>query len=129
MKRLNLLNAIKRIKLTTTLASKNVYGLGERHGKLKVDVNWNRFSFWARDQIPVKDGNLYGDHPFYMVTETNGQAYGVLFLNSNAKDAELQPLPSITWRSIGGWWCFPLLNIIFAHSIDGLRITLFYYII
>lgn len=92
------------LQISTILASSNIYGLGERHASLRPDVQWNRITFWAADRppnVPEKE-NLYGDHPFYMVVEPDGKSHGVFFLNSNAKEAVLQPTPALTWRSIGG---------------------------
>ncbi|XP_077974484.1 lysosomal alpha-glucosidase-like [Styela clava] len=92
------------LQISTSLASSNIYGLGERHGKLRPDVYWHRIPFWAADHAPgfPQGGNLYGDHPFYIVMEPDGKSHGVFFLNSNAKEAELQSEPALTWRSIGG---------------------------
>lgn len=92
------------LQISTSLASSNIYGLGERHGHLRPDVYWHRIPFWAADHAPgfPVGGNLYGDHPFYLVREPDGKSHGVFFLNSNAKEAELQSEPALTWRSIGG---------------------------
>ena len=47
-----------------------------------------------------------GDHPFHMNLELtkNGQTnfHGQFFLNSNAMDVDLQPLPALTYTTIGG---------------------------
>lgn len=83
-----------------------MYGLGERHGSLNVNTHWHRIPFWAADRPPGFSDNLYGDHPFYMVMEKDGNSHGVFFLNSNAKEAELQTEPALTWRSIGGTIAF-----------------------
>ena len=58
--------------------------------------------FWAHDGHPFPNVNLYGDHPFYVCIENDGNAHGVFFLNSNAKEVVTQPAPALTWRSIGG---------------------------
>jgi len=88
--------------MSTSLSSSNVYGLGERHEGALVDMNWRRYTYWARDHAPNAKVNLYGDHPFYLCIEDDGNAHGVFFLNSNAKEVATQPLPALTWRSIGG---------------------------
>ena len=65
-------------------------------------MNWRRYTYWARDQPPHAGKNLYGDHQFYICIEDDGNAHGVFFLNSNAKEVATQPAPALTWRSIGG---------------------------
>ena len=38
----------------------------------------------------------------YTVLESDGNAHGVLFLNSNAQDVTLTPAPGLVYRTIGG---------------------------
>jgi hypothetical protein len=49
---------------------------------------------------------LVGVHPFHINLELNktGQTnvHGQFFLNSNAMDVDLQPLPALTYTTIGG---------------------------
>jgi hypothetical protein len=75
-----------------------VYGLGEHRKPFLKDVNWKQFSFWNADQWP-RDGatNLYGSHPFYLnMNPETGSGYGMLWLNSNAMEAILQPTPAVS---------------------------------
>ncbi|XP_077862567.1 lysosomal alpha-glucosidase-like, partial [Saccoglossus kowalevskii] len=37
------------IQLSSSLASKYIYGLGEHRGSFLQDVNWSRYAFWSRD--------------------------------------------------------------------------------
>ncbi|CAK8696713.1 unnamed protein product [Clavelina lepadiformis] len=97
------------LQISTSLPSTNVYGLGERHEDLLIDTNWKRLKFWARDQPPHENANLYGDHPLYIAVEDDGNAHGVFLLNSNAKEIELQPAPALTWRMVGGIMDFYVL--------------------
>uniref|UniRef100_A0ABM0GVL5 Lysosomal alpha-glucosidase-like n=1 Tax=Saccoglossus kowalevskii TaxID=10224 RepID=A0ABM0GVL5_SACKO len=90
------------IQLSSSLASKYIYGLGEHRGSFLHDVNWSRYAFWSRDVFPAENLNLYSVHPFYLSIEDDGNAHGVFLLNSNTMEAILQPSPSITWRTIGG---------------------------
>ncbi|XP_033124429.1 lysosomal alpha-glucosidase-like isoform X2 [Anneissia japonica] len=90
------------IQLSSSLTSKNLYGLGEHQDKLAHDLNWQRFVFWARDQPPDAGNNLYGSHPFYLNMDSSGNTHGVFLLNSNAMEVVLQPTPAITYRTIGG---------------------------
>ena len=67
---------------------------------------------WARDEPPTKGDNLYGDHPFLMCIDDEGDSFGIFLLNSNAKEVILQPAPAVTWRTIGGILIFSLLKVI-----------------
>ena len=92
--------------MSIRLPSTYLYGLGERHENALISTDWKRNVFWTHDGHPIPGQNLYGDHPFYMVIEDEGNAHGVLLLNSNAKEVITQPAPALTWRSIGGWLDF-----------------------
>lgn len=68
------------------------------------------------------DVNLYGAHPFYMVSESDGSSHGVFFFNSHSignascqsidalswlhciliSDVTTMPNPGLTLRAIGG---------------------------
>ncbi|KAK7508259.1 hypothetical protein BaRGS_00000498, partial [Batillaria attramentaria] len=91
------------LQLSTKLASRNVYGLGEnlhetfRH---QFGKSWPAF---ARDQPPYPGLNLYGVQPFYTCVEDDqGNTHGVLIFNSNAQEYVLNDLPMFTYRTIGG---------------------------
>ena len=47
-----------------------------------------------------------GDHPFHIALElrenTSTNIHGQFLLNSNAMDVNLQPLPALTYTTIGG---------------------------
>ncbi|CAH1794350.1 unnamed protein product [Owenia fusiformis] len=90
------------IEISTSLANKFVYGLGEHRSSFQLNTTWQTLAFWARDQPPTPNVNLYGDHPFFMSFDDIGNAYGVFLLNSNAMDISLQPKPAATYRTIGG---------------------------
>ncbi|XP_077986810.1 lysosomal alpha-glucosidase-like [Glandiceps talaboti] len=90
------------IQLSTLLPSIYLYGLGEHLSPLLLDLNWQIQTLWTKDGGPKEHTNLYGSHPFYMVMEGDGNAHGVLLLNSNAMDVVLQPTPALTYRTIGG---------------------------
>ena len=91
------------LQLSSLLPSPNVYGLGEHVEPLKLNVSWSMATLFSRDQgNPEGLTNLYGVHPFYLSIESDGNANGVLFLNSNAMDVILQPTPAVTYRTIGG---------------------------
>ena len=87
------------LQISSTLSTKFVYGLGEHRKPFLKDVNWKQFSFWNADQWP-RDGatNLYGSHPFYLnMNPETGNGYGMLWLNSNAMEAILQPTPAVSF--------------------------------
>jgi len=91
------------LQISTRLPSKYIYGFGEHeHKSFLHDINWKSYGMFTRDQYPKPDANLYGHHPFYMAMEPDGSAHGVLLLNSNAMDVTLQPMPALTYRTIGG---------------------------
>ncbi|KHJ86797.1 glycosyl hydrolase, family 31, partial [Oesophagostomum dentatum] len=90
-----------------------MYGWGENvHPTLKH--NFSTYTTWgmlARDEPPSSDGlvtkNLYDTMfeesiRFYMVVEPDGNAHGVLILNSNAQEVTTAPGPALIYRTIGG---------------------------
>ncbi|NWT71349.1 MGA protein, partial [Prunella himalayana] len=91
------------IQISTRLASQYIYGFGEsEHPTFRHDMNWHTWGMFTRDQPPTYKLNSYGVHPFYMALEEDGNAHGVLLLNSNAMDVTFQPTPALTYRTIGG---------------------------
>ncbi|XP_072549705.1 lysosomal alpha-glucosidase isoform X2 [Salminus brasiliensis] len=90
------------LQLSTTLASSLVSGFGEHYTGLTLDLNWTSVTLWNRDMAPHRDANLYGSHPFCLIQEGDGQAYGIFLLNSNAMEVVLQPAPALTWVTTGG---------------------------
>lgn len=92
------------LQITARIASENVYGFGEHTAhSFKRDMNYKRWSMWTRDEMVSNNSwNLYGHQPFYLNLEEDGNANGVLLLNSNAMDIFLQPSPAITFRTTGG---------------------------
>lgn len=90
------------LELTSLLPSSLLYGLGEHiRGQLRHDMQWQTWSMFS-DPAPEKGVNMQGAHPMYMCIEDDGKAHGVLLLNSNAMEVNLQPSPAITFRTIGG---------------------------
>ncbi|NXD88637.1 MGA protein, partial [Halcyon senegalensis] len=91
------------IQISTRLASHYLYGFGEsEHPTFRRDLNWHTWGMFSRDQPPGYKLNSYGVHPFYMGLEEDGNAHGVLLLNSNAMDVTFQPTPALTYRTTGG---------------------------
>ncbi|XP_034024674.1 maltase-glucoamylase, intestinal [Thalassophryne amazonica] len=91
------------IQVSTLLSSEYVYGFGEtEHLTYKHDLNYHTWGMFTKDQPPGDKMNCYGVHPFYMGLENTGDAHGVLLLNSNAMDVTFQPIPSLTYRTVGG---------------------------
>ncbi|GBM06465.1 Sucrase-isomaltase, intestinal [Araneus ventricosus] len=88
------------LELTTKLASLNVYGFGQ-HGK---KYRQNAFHLETTTMFSTKseDGSSSSVHPMYLCLENDGNAYGVLLLNSNALEVQFHPLPAATFRTIGG---------------------------
>ncbi|XP_031552826.1 maltase-glucoamylase, intestinal-like [Actinia tenebrosa] len=91
------------LQISTKTPSTYVYGIGEQeHPSFRHNMTWMTWPIFTRDQFPFNGGNVYGHHPFYMSLEEDGKAHGVFLLNSNAMEMALQPLPAITYRTIGG---------------------------
>ncbi|KAM6442830.1 sucrase-isomaltase, intestinal [Liasis olivaceus] len=91
------------IQISTRLPSQFVYGFGEtEHKQFRHEMNWKTWPMFARDQSPGYQFNTYGVHPFYMGLEDDGNAHGVLLLNSNGMEVKFQPTPALTYRTIGG---------------------------
>ncbi|KAM9274801.1 sucrase-isomaltase, intestinal [Cariama cristata] len=91
------------IQISTLLASPYIYGFGEtEHTMFRRNMNWHTWGMFTRDQAPTYKLNSYGYQPFYMALEKDGNAHGVLLLNSNAMDVTFQPTPALTYRTIGG---------------------------
>ncbi|GAB1603755.1 lysosomal alpha-glucosidase-like [Argonauta hians] len=97
-----LIFADQYLQIGTLLSSKHIYGLGEHRDSFLINVDWTSRGYWARDQPPSRNTNLYGVHPFYLNMEDDNNAHGVLLLNSNAMQIDFQPEPSLTYRTIGG---------------------------
>ncbi|CAJ0608575.1 unnamed protein product [Cylicocyclus nassatus] len=98
----------KFLQIATYLPSDAMYGWGENvHLSLKHDFStYTTWGMLARDEPPSSYGlvtkNLYGVQPFYMVMEPDGNAHGVLILNSNAQEVTTAPGPALIYRTIGG---------------------------
>jgi len=79
----------------------NIYGLGEREYKIRLDVG-KVYVIWTRDQptgvIPFV--NLYGAHPFHLEMRHN-LSHGIFLLNSNAMSVEVENR-YLTYRVVGG---------------------------
>ncbi|NXV04110.1 MGA protein, partial [Cettia cetti] len=91
------------IQISTRLPSQYIYGFGEsEHPTFRHNMNWHTWGMFTRDQPPGYKLNSYGFHPYYMALEEDGNAHGVLLLNSNAMDVTFQPTPALTYRTIGG---------------------------
>ncbi|XP_012576240.1 PREDICTED: putative maltase-glucoamylase-like protein FLJ16351 [Condylura cristata] len=98
------------LSISTRLPSHYIYGLGEsEHKTFRKDMNWKTWGMFARGEPPANERNSYGVHPYYMALEQDGNAHGVLLLNSNAMDVTLQPLPALTYRTTGGIWDFYMI--------------------
>jgi len=101
--------ADKFLQISTKLSSEYIYGFGEhQHRNFNHDINWKKFGMFSRDQFVGEDANLYGVHPFHINMEEDGNCHGILFLNSNAQEIELQPTPALTYRSVGGIFHFEI---------------------
>ncbi|XP_063674630.1 lysosomal alpha-glucosidase-like [Bolinopsis microptera] len=96
------------LKIGTTLPSTILYGIGEDSAPLLRDMDNKIHSLWTQGAyyLQGQGANLYGSHPFYLNIESAGssRSNGVLLMNSNAMDILLTktPVPSVTWKTIGG---------------------------
>lgn len=102
----------------------NLYGMGERIHGLRLGNNFTA-TFWAADAGDPIDGNIYGNHPFYLdtryyeVDSSSGErtlvtdqdvsadgayetySHGVYLRNAHGMEALMLPT-NLTWRAIGG---------------------------
>lgn len=91
------------MQITFRLNVTQGFGPGETRLPFPYPLNlWQRIGLWARDTPPSDGANLYGVHNFFMGLSDDGTAFGVFLLNSNAQEVAFTPLPSITYRTIGG---------------------------
>ena len=91
------------LQIPMTLASENVYGLGEIYSlSLKHDLNWVRRNGWARDANPGGTINNYGVQPILTILENDGNAHTIMFMNSNAQEWAFMPNPAFIYRTTGG---------------------------
>ncbi|CAF1091567.1 unnamed protein product [Adineta steineri] len=99
-----LIYADQFIRFSSYLSSPFLYGFGEHRQPFLINVTneWRKLTFWTRDFPPLEHINLYGVHPFHINIEPTANFHGHFFLNSNAMDIDLQPLPAITYTTIGG---------------------------
>ncbi|VDM05001.1 unnamed protein product [Schistocephalus solidus] len=85
------------------VAAQRGFGPGERRTEFPLRLrNWERAALWVQDHPPMEHANLYGVHNFFLGLAVDGTAFGIFLLNSNAQEIAFQPMPSLTYRTIGG---------------------------
>ena len=78
-------------------------GWGENEqDTLLLNMTYHTWPLYARDQPPDGKANMYGVHPRLTILDKNGDAAGLLFLNSAAQEVSLTPAPGLVYRTIGG---------------------------
>ncbi|PJF18247.1 Alpha-glucosidase [Paramicrosporidium saccamoebae] len=88
------------VQLGTSLSKNHyIFGLGERASRFRRAPR--RMAMNARDTPALEDQNSYGSHPFYMEMRPDGQAHGVLMLNSHPMEVELTE-DALVYRMLGG---------------------------
>ncbi|KAK4472812.1 hypothetical protein MN116_004029 [Schistosoma mekongi] len=91
------------LQISFRVNAETSFGPGEVEQKYPNDFEtWIRLGLWGHDGDPHSYVNLYGTHNFFMGLKHDGTAFGVFFLNSNAQEVAITPLPAITYRTIGG---------------------------
>ncbi|KAH8854391.1 Lysosomal alpha-glucosidase [Schistosoma japonicum] len=91
------------LQISFRVNAETSFGPGEVEQKYPNDFEtWTRLGLWGHDGDPHSYANLYGTHNFFMGLKHDGTAFGVFFLNSNAQEVAITPLPAITYRTIGG---------------------------
>ncbi|CAH8445660.1 unnamed protein product [Schistosoma margrebowiei] len=91
------------LQITFRVYAQKGFGPGEFEKVFPNPLSkWMRLGFWSHDAIPQSNLNLYGTHNFFMGLKYDGTAFGIFFLNSNAQEVAITPLPAITYRTIGG---------------------------
>lgn len=78
-----------------------IMGLGYRAGPLQLERG-RTYALYSRDASTLpSNGNLYSAHPFYIEVLPDGQAHGLLFLNSHPMNCELSG-DRLVFKSFGG---------------------------
>ena len=96
------------IEITTLLPNDLIYGLGQspmasfKHN-FTFPQKWNIFSK-DYSNVTLDEKNWFGSFPFYMGLDgdSEGNAYGVLLLNTNPIEIVTNSRPSLTYRILGG---------------------------
>ncbi|VDN15659.1 unnamed protein product [Dibothriocephalus latus] len=79
------------------------FGPGERRTQFLLRLQTReRAVMWALDTPPKEHTNLYGVHKFFLGLAADGTAFGIFLLNFNDQEVEFQPMPALTYRTIGG---------------------------
>lgn len=95
------------LQISTRLATENAFGLGQSSRLRVMDgTGWRNWTLFSKRSPQDSVLRYPGVHPFYVVTESDGKAHGVLLMNSNAMDITVQPERVITFRTIGGIFDF-----------------------
>uniref|UniRef100_T1IZR3 P-type domain-containing protein n=1 Tax=Strigamia maritima TaxID=126957 RepID=T1IZR3_STRMM len=104
------------LQLTITLPNNSkLYGLGGLSRSLKDSFSnstyflshsirsWQTWTLFSSSNARLEDGhNSHGAHPMYLCVEEDGNAHGLLLLNSYPMDIQHQPHPAITFNMLGG---------------------------
>ena len=91
------------LQISFRLTAQQAYGPGELETDFPHSLNeWLRTGLWTHDGVPFANVNLYGVHNFILGQSYDGNAFGLFFLNSNAQEVDWTPLPTITYRTVGG---------------------------
>eukprot|EP00116_Pleurobrachia_bachei_P019494 sb/3479756/ len=109
------------LEITSKLPSNRLYGFAERGAPFRRSMDNITMPLFAHDNFPSpigQDINLYSSQPFYMMAESDGSAHGVLIYNSNAMEAHLKPIPSVTVRAMGG-----ILDLYFLAGPSPIAVT------
>lgn len=79
-----------KVVLSTPSNVRATYGFGESTRSAQALKKGKQYTLWNTDYWAGGfDASLYGTHPFFIQVTEDGNAHGVLFLNSNAMEVML----------------------------------------
>jgi len=94
------------LELSTSLATPNIYGLGERAYKLNLGPDGTYTLFNKENPSQLENGtagnNLYGYHPVYLLRESSNDFNMVLLRSSSPMDVLIEGGQKLTYKVVGG---------------------------
>lgn len=93
------------IELTTSIPTLDIFGLGERNYKLKLEPG--TYTIYIVDEVGsiekgVRGYSTHGHHPVYLMREKSGKFHMAFFRSGNPMAITIREDHTLTWRVVGG---------------------------